>query len=61
MLADMVKRRSTEGIGGPVMMGKMVAEAAQALETARAAQTEADAAQTRAAARIGFSELREED
>jgi regulator of sigma E protease len=29
-LADMVKRRSTEGIGGPVMMGKMVAEAAQA-------------------------------
>jgi regulator of sigma E protease len=28
-LADMVKRRSTEGIGGPVMMGKMVAEAAQ--------------------------------
>ena len=29
-LADMVKRRSTEGIGGPVMMGKMVADAAQA-------------------------------
>jgi regulator of sigma E protease len=29
-LAEMVKRRSTEGIGGPVMMGKMVAEAAQA-------------------------------
>ncbi len=29
-LADMVKRRSTEGIGGPVMMGKMVAEAAEA-------------------------------
>jgi regulator of sigma E protease len=29
-LADMVRRRSTEGIGGPVMMGKMVAEAAQA-------------------------------
>lgn len=29
-LADMVKQRSTEGIGGPVMMGKMVAEAAQA-------------------------------
>lgn len=29
-LADMVERRSTEGIGGPVMMGKMVAEAAQA-------------------------------
>jgi regulator of sigma E protease len=29
-LADMVKRRSTEGIGGPVMMGKMVAEAAAA-------------------------------
>ena len=29
-LANMVKRRSTEGIGGPVMMGKMVAEAAQA-------------------------------
>lgn len=29
-LSDMVKRRSTEGIGGPVMMGKMVAEAAQA-------------------------------
>lgn len=28
-LADMVERRSTEGIGGPVMMGKMVAEAAQ--------------------------------
>ena len=29
-LADMVERRSTEGIGGPVMMGKMVADAAQA-------------------------------
>ncbi len=29
-LADMVQRRSTEGIGGPVMMGKMVAEAAEA-------------------------------
>ncbi|TFH32275.1 MAG: RIP metalloprotease [Myxococcales bacterium] len=29
-LAGMVKRGSTEGIGGPVMMGKMVAEAAQA-------------------------------
>jgi regulator of sigma E protease len=29
-LAQMVKRRSTEGIGGPVMMGKMVADAAQA-------------------------------
>jgi regulator of sigma E protease len=29
-LAQMVERRSTEGIGGPVMMGKMVAEAAQA-------------------------------
>ncbi len=29
-LAEMVKRRSTEGIGGPVMMGKMVAEAAEA-------------------------------
>ncbi len=29
-LADMFKRRSTEGIGGPVMMGKMVAEAAEA-------------------------------
>ncbi len=29
-LANMVERRSTEGIGGPVMMGKMVAEAAQA-------------------------------
>ena len=29
-LAGMVKRRSTEGIGGPVMMGKMVAEAAEA-------------------------------
>ncbi len=29
-LAEMVERRSTEGIGGPVMMGKMVAEAAQA-------------------------------
>jgi regulator of sigma E protease len=29
-LADMVRRRSTEGIGGPVMMGKMVADAAQA-------------------------------
>jgi regulator of sigma E protease len=29
-LADMVARRSTEGIGGPVMMGKMVAEAAEA-------------------------------
>jgi regulator of sigma E protease len=29
-LADMVERRTTEGIGGPVMMGKMVAEAAQA-------------------------------
>jgi len=29
-LAEMVKRRSAEGIGGPVMMGKMVAEAAQA-------------------------------
>jgi regulator of sigma E protease len=29
-LAEMVKRRSTEGIGGPVMMGKMVADAAQA-------------------------------
>lgn len=28
-LADMVERRTTEGIGGPVMMGKMVAEAAQ--------------------------------
>jgi len=25
-LTDMVKRRSTEGIGGPVMMGKMVAD-----------------------------------
>jgi len=29
-LAEMVERRSTEGIGGPVMMGKMVADAAQA-------------------------------
>jgi regulator of sigma E protease len=29
-LAEMVERRSTEGIGGPVMMGKMVAEAARA-------------------------------
>ena len=29
-LSNMVKRRSTEGIGGPVMMGKMVAEAAEA-------------------------------
>lgn len=29
-LAQMVERRSTEGIGGPVMMGKMVADAAQA-------------------------------
>ena len=29
-LADMVRRQSTEGIGGPVMMGKMVAEAAEA-------------------------------
>lgn len=29
-LAEMVERRSTEGIGGPVMMGKMVAEAAAA-------------------------------
>ncbi len=29
-LANMVERRSTEGIGGPVMMGKMVADAAQA-------------------------------
>ena len=28
-LADLVKNRNTEGIGGPVMMGKMVAEAAQ--------------------------------
>jgi regulator of sigma E protease len=26
-LADMVKRRSTEGIGGPVMMGKMISVA----------------------------------
>jgi regulator of sigma E protease len=29
-LAEMVERRSTEGIGGPVMMGKMVADAAEA-------------------------------
>lgn len=29
-MADMVERRTTEGIGGPVMMGKMVAEAAEA-------------------------------
>ena len=29
-LADMVRRRTTEGLGGPVMMGKMVAEAAAA-------------------------------
>lgn len=29
-LGNMVKRRSTEGIGGPVMMGKMVAQAAEA-------------------------------
>lgn len=29
-LYEMVERRSTEGIGGPVMMGKMVAEAAAA-------------------------------
>jgi regulator of sigma E protease len=29
-LTDMVKRRSTEGVGGPVMMGKMVAESFKA-------------------------------
>ena len=29
-LADMAKRRTTEGLGGPVMMGTMVADAAQA-------------------------------
>jgi regulator of sigma E protease len=29
-MADMITRRTTEGIGGPVMMGKMVAEAAEA-------------------------------
>ncbi|MEZ4287177.1 MAG: M50 family metallopeptidase [Polyangiales bacterium] len=28
-LADLFERRTTEGVGGPVMMGKMVADAAQ--------------------------------